>query len=532
MNFNIPKFNINYSKITFRSNDNKTFSPTYPKTKPLPNDSFELSVGYVNDLHGHTNNMLRILTGLKGDLKLSAGDNDIGDEKNQAVHKATTKFLNLADIKASALGNHEIDTTQKDCIDSIARFKGDMLSINYKKEPIENQSQEDIEKLGRAELDKHLKNSTIVEVKGEKIGLIGASPMDMMERLTHPNYYTDSYIDELEDTLEEIQEEVNLLKSQGVNKIILLSHLGNKRDKITAKHIDGIDVIIGGHSHELIEGIKENENLFYTKSGEPVVITQAGRDGNYFGELNLVFDKKGVITKAQNNVAETRLFEKNIVNQYIFDDILGKPETVGYIKQAPPPPNSLIEENPHANFVCDVMKIETNSDIAIWQHGGVRSFFHKGPVNSSEIKDISPFLDYVVIADVSEKRIVEMFKDAIESSYKSSAKKPGLLAVSGLEYTVDPKKGKLTEMTYVDKEGNEYEFDIENPSETKKFRVVADEFLMSAGADYKILATEDEYVEQFDFDKDYLVCQYLKKHKDPIIINQTGRIEFEVEDDD
>ena len=533
MNFNIPKFNINYNKVTFKGNDNKTFNntPQY-KTKPIPNDTFELSVGYINDTHGHTNNMIRILSGIKGDLRLSAGDNDIGDEKNQAVHKATTKFLNMAKIKASALGNHEIDTTQKDCIDSIERFNGEMLSINYKKDPIETQSKEDIEKLGRAELDKHLKNSTIVEVKGEKIGLIGASPMDMLERLTHPNYYTDSYIDELDLTLEEIQEEVNTLKEQGINKIILLSHLGNKRDQIVAQNIEGIDVIVGGHSHELIKDLKEGVNLFYSENGEPVIITQAGRDGNYFGELNLTFDKNGVITKAQNNVAETRLFNKTLVNQYIFDDILGKPETVGYIRKAPPPPTSLVEENPHANFVCDVMKEETNSDIAIWQHGGVRSFFHEGPVNSSEVKDMSPFLDYVVIANVSEKKIVDMFKDAIESSYKSSARKPGLLAVSGLKYTIDPKQGKLTEMTYIDKNGEEHEIDVENPSKTKTYRVVADEFLMTANADYKMMASEEEYVEHFKYDKDYLVCQYLKKQKTPIEINHYGRIEFESEEDD
>ena len=532
MNFNIPKFNINYNKVTFKGNDNRTFNntPQY-KTKPIPNDTFELSVGYINDTHGHTNNMIRILSGIKGDLRLSAGDNDIGDEKNQTVHKATTKFLNMAKIKASALGNHEIDTTQKDCIDSIERFNGEMLSINYKKEPLETQSKDDVEKLGRAELDKHLKNSTIVEVKGEKIGLIGASPMDMLERLTHPNYYTDSYIDELDLTIEEIQDEVNELKQQGINKIILLSHLGNKRDQIVAQNIEGIDVIVGGHSHELIKGIKEGENLFYTESGEPVIITQAGRDGNYFGELKLTFNKDGVITKAQNNVAETRYFNKTLVNQYIFDDILGKPETVGYIRKAPPPPTSLIEENPHANFVCDVMKEETNSDIAIWQHGGVRSFFHEGPINSSEVKDMSPFLDYIVIADVSEKKIVDMFKDAIENSYKSSAKKPGLLAVSGLKYTIDPKKGKLTEMSYIDKNGEDHDIDVENPSETKTYRVVADEFLMSANADYKMMASEEEYVEHFQFDKDYLVCQYLKKQKAPIDINHCGRIEFETDED-
>ena len=319
MNFNIPKFNTNIPKITFKSNDNKAFSQSTYNTKPIPNDTFEMSVRYVNDIHGQTNNMLRILSGLKGDLNLSAGDNDIGDEKNQGVHKVTTKFLNVAKIKATALGNHELDTHQKDCIKSIENFNGDFLSINYKKDPLETQNPEDVKNLGRADLDKHLKRSTIVEVKGEKIGLIGASPMDMFERLTHPNYYADSHMDSLDKTFEEIQKEIDNFKKQGINKIILLSHLGNKRDKLAAKNLDGIDVIVGGHSHELLEDIKEGVNLFYSKSGEPVIMTQAGKDGNYFGLLNLTFDKNGVIKKAQNNLGQSGIFYKNMINQYLFN---------------------------------------------------------------------------------------------------------------------------------------------------------------------------------------------------------------------
>ena len=532
MNFKIHKLNINKPIVTFKSNDNKPFYSPAPKLKPMPNDSFEMSVGYINDIHGQTNNMMRRLSGIKGDLRLSAGDNDIGDEKNVGVHKATTTFLNIAGIKATALGNHELDTSQADCINLIKNFDGDVLSINYKQKPIKYRSEEDIKKLGLADLDKVLKKSTIVEVKGEKIGLVGASPMDMFERLTHPNYYADCYMDSLEDTLEEIQEEIDILKSNGINKIILLSHLGNKRDKIAAKNLEGVDVIIGGHSHELLKDIKEGENLFYSKSGEPVIMTQAGRDGNHFGLLNLTFDKDGVITKAQNNLGETGVFYKNMINQHLFEQCLGKPEIVGFVKEAPKPPETLIEENPHANFVADIMREETDSEIAIWQHGGVRSFFHEGILNSSEVKDMAPFLDYVIVANVTEKAIVDMFKNAIECSYLSSAKKPGLLAVSGLKYTVDPKAGKLTEMTYIDKKGREFEFDIDDPSEEKTFKVVADEFLMSAGADYKILATEEAYIEHLPFDKDFLVCQYLKKHKEPIVIEHTGRIKFEVEDDD
>lgn len=526
MNFNIPKININSSKITFKSNNDKHFKNYTPTTKPIPNDSFEMSVGYINDTHGQTNNMMRILSGIKGDLKLSAGDNDIGDEKNKEIHEATTKFLNLAGIRASALGNHELDTTQKDCIDSIEKFNGDMLSINYKKEPLETKNKDKIESLGLAELDKHLKKSVIVDVKGEKIGIVGASPMDMFDRLTHPNYYSDSYMDSLDDTFEELQEEIDELREQGVNKIFLLSHLGYKRDKIATQKLEGVDVIIGGHTHELFRDIKEGKNLFYSKTGEPIILTEAGRDGNFFGQLNLTFDKDGVITKAQNNLGETRLFSKNMVNQYIFDQILGKPEVVGYIKKAPAPPKSLIEENPHANFVADIMRYETDSDIGLWHNCGIRNFFHEGWINSSEIKDMSPFLDYVVVANVSEKTMIDMFKKAIYDSSINSAKKPGLIAVSGLKYSVDMTNGKLLSMSYIDKEGKENKIDVDNPSETKTYKIVTDEFLMSAGADFAILAPEENYVQKFEYDKDYLVCQYLKKQNKPIVINHTGRIEI------
>lgn len=529
MNLNIPKFNINTSKITFKSSQNKN-SYIQPKIKPIPNDTFELSVGYINDIHGQTNNMMRVLSGFKGDLKLSAGDNDIGDEKNVGIHKATTTFLNVAGIVASALGNHELDTSQKECINAIKNFNGKILSINYKKKSDGNLSEENINKFGIADLDKHLMGSTIVEVKGEKVGLIGASPMDMFERLTHPNYYKDSQIDTLEETTQLIQKEVDKFKEQGINKIFLLSHLGYERDKIVAKDLDGVDVIIGGHSHDILFDIKEGENLFYSPSGEPVIITQIGKDGNYFGELNLTFNKDGVISKAQNNVAETHKFSKNMIIQDIFNQYLGKPEVVGYVKEVPPPPKSLIEENPHANFVCDIMKSETNSDIALWQNAGVRNSFHEGELNSSDLKDMAPFLDYIVVANVSEKKIVDLIQHAVETSFKTPSKKPGLISVSGLKYTVDPQKGKLTEISFIDKNGEDHEIDVENPSETKTYRVAADEFLMSAGADYKVLAEEDEYVEHYPYDKDFIVCEYLKKHKEPIVIEHSGRIEFEIDD--
>ena len=499
---------------------------TSPLNKSLQTDTFDISIGYVNDAHGQTNNMMRILSGLSGDLVLSAGDNDIGDEKNKSIHRATFKFLNIGNIIATALGNHEMDTTQADLIDSLKEYKGDILTINMKKDPIESQDKEQVKELGRANLLDYLKPSKIVNVKGEKIGLLGTAPMDLLDRLTHPAYHTDCHIDNLEDSINDIQKEVDKLKQQGINKIVLLSHLGYKKDKQVAEKTNGIDVILSGHSHELVEGIKEDENLLYSKAGEPVILTEAGRDGNYFGKLNLTFNKDGIITKAQNNLGETGLYRRNLVNKYIFNEVLGEPERIGYIASAPPPPKTLTEENPHANFVCDVMKAESNSDIAIWHNCGVRNFFHEGEIDSRDIKDISPFLDFVAVAEVPEKTIVDLFKKAIKDTYSSSSHKPGLFAVSGLDYTVNPKRGTLEAMNYIDKDGNIHKIDVENPSETKKYKVVTDEFLMSAGADFNIMAKEEDYIKKYPYDKDVMVCNYIKRKKEPVIINQQGRIKY------
>ena len=530
MNIKISTNNFNIPKINFKSDDNKK-NMTAPKESKLEktpqNDTFEMSVGYVNDEHGQTNNMMRILSGLKGDLRVSAGDNDIGDEKNKAVHRATMKFMNLANITATALGNHELDTTQSDLLDSIEDFDGDILATNMNQEDVEAEDPKDVEELGRAPLAKSLKNSKVVEVKGEKIGLVGASPIDMFDRLTHPNYHTDCSIDALEDTIEDIQDEVDRMKEQGINKIFLLSHLGHQKDQIVAQNTKDIDVIIGGHTHELVKDIKEGENLFYNEDGEPVVLTEAGRDGAYFGKLNLTFDKNGVITKAQNNLGETRLFHKNMINQYIFDEILGKPEKVGFIRQAPPPPTTLIEENPHANFVCDAMKEEMGADIGVWNNSGIRNFFHEGVIDSRDIKDIAPFFDRLSLAEVSEKTLVDMFKATVKTTYTSHGNKPGLLAVSGLNYTVSPKKGELTAMNFVDKNGNEIPIDINNPSADKMYKVATDEFMMSAGADYAVLAPHDKCIEIRPYDKDVITCEYIKHLDRPIDINQTGRIKFE-----
>ena len=514
-NFINKKVSSNKMTPSFKSENHLEHTPD--------KDTFELKVGYVNDLHGQTNNMMRILSGIKGDIILSGGDNDIGDEKNRHVHDATVKFLNLAGVNATALGNHEMDTMQGDLKETASKFNGNILAINLEQQPLEKQSVEEIQNYNKTDIKEFIKPSVIVEVKGEKIGLIGTTPVDLTERATHPDYHKDCKAENLETTTKLIQNEINELKKQGINKIVLLSHLGIARDKEVAQNTDGIDIIIGGHTHELIKGITEGENLIYSASGEPVIITEAGKDGKHFGELNLTFDKNGVITKAQNNLGDTSLYHRNLVHQYMFNEILGKPEDVGYIEYAPPAPKSLLEENPHANFMCDAMRYEMDADIGVWNNAATRNYFKQGNIDSSDIKEIAPFADNISVAEVSEATLVNAFKKATEISYNSIGNKPGLLAVSGLNYTVSPTKKTVVGMNFIDKDGNEHPIDIDNPRENKKYKVVADSFIMSWGADYEVLSPKDKCTE-YPFNKAFLTCEYIKHLNKPIVINQTGRI--------
>ncbi len=492
---------------------------------PKTGDSFEISIGYINDLHGQTNNMMRILSGINGDIVLSGGDNDIGDEKNRAVHDATAKFLNLAEVQATALGNHEMDTMQSDLEETANKYNGHILAINIAQNPLNTIKNNDTKKYNKSDITNFIKKSAIIEVKGEKIGLIGTTPVDLLQRCTHPDYHSDCNVYDLDTTINLIQNEINNIQKQGVDKIILMSHLGHKRDIEVAEKTTGIDVIVGGHTHELLEGIKEGENLIFSKTGEPVIITEAGKDGKHFGKLNVTFDKNGVITKAQNNLGDTSLYHRNLIHQYLFNQILGKPEFVGVVTKTVIPPKSLIQENPHANFMCDAMRYEMDADIAIWNNGGPRNYFKAGVIDTSDINEIAPFKDNISVAEVSEKTLVNAFKKAISVSYSSHGNKPGFLAVSGLNYTVSPSKQRLTDMNFVDKNGNEHHIDITNPREDKKYKVVADSFVMSWGKEYDTFAPQ-EVCTEYPFNKAFLTCKYIKHLNKPIEINQSGRIRF------
>lgn len=489
---------------------------------------------YVNDVHGKMTNMERIYnmtkefdatpaakiapafwnknTGDVSKFKVASGDIILG--ANYIHNQVANKFLDWSGFIASALGNHELDVVEPG---NLAKLLSDS---KYKMLAANVEIKEGSPLVGK------IQKSMVVEKDGEKYGLIGIAPEDMLERVKMNNTLKDFSVKNDDETIKIVQDEVNKLQAQGINKIIVLSHEGTKKDQRLAQETSGIDLIFGAHTHDLIEGLQEGVNLFTSKSGEPVILTQAGKDGENVGILNVDFDENGVVKKAQNNVIKTKNYNRPLFVKDSVEDIIGKPEIIGKVKAAVAPPEQrLIENNPHGNLIADAMRNELGTDIAILNAGNIRGNFSEGTVDSRLISDITPFEDKMWIIGLSEKQIVDAINVGLKSLTKSS-NKPGILLVSGLKYKAN-KQGELLDLEFIDKNNQVHKIDVKNPDPNKKYTVAADDFFATGGDGYLESNKNPDFVlQKFDMDKNKLACDYIKKMEQPMEIKDDHRIEI------
>lgn len=499
-----------------KSNVSQTKTPEFSSPNYTQTDIF-----YINDIHGRIGNMARIFNAkmmydsanknsTSDKLVLSSGDIAAGADEH--IIKAANTYMNGLGLDAVSDGNHEYDANPPEIAKAkeSAKFKSLGMNLQIPK--------------GNP-LDGVIEKSFVLEKNGHKYAIIGLAPPDLHERIRDNDSRKQIGVDDFEKTLKDVQAKIDEYKNQKINKVILLSHCGFTKDQRLAQETSGIDVIIGGHTHDLLEGIEEGKNLLYSKTGEPVVITQAGKDGEYFGDLKITWDDdKGIIVKAQNNVTPSNLFKRNRVLKGVFEQILGKPEHLGEIKSATgPTKNRLIDPNPNAFFIMDAVRSEFDTDLALINVGNVRGFFEAGPLDSRQVFEVVPLKNNMVKMKLTEKEVVDALKNGAKS-FVNPGNKPSIVIPSGLKYTVT-RNGEIKAASYIDKNGKETKIDVNNPDPNKVYTVATDDFFASGGDNLipnKIETGEiDEY---FDFDKDKLTCDYIKKMNTPIEIKDDGRI--------
>jgi len=213
-------------------------------------------------------------------LMLDAGDQFERTDFNTIVHEANNLIVNLLNYDCMTIGNWDLSYGPSLLADYINGLNCPVVSCNIN---IEN------EPMLKGLFDPY----TIIEVGDYKVGIVGLATTDRWM------YFGNVENIIFEDIIISAQNAVDELKNQGVNIIIALNHIGYYDDAELAANVDGIDIVVGGHSHTLLSNTDENAQGPYptplqSPSMEPVLIVQAGCFNNYIGCLDVIFNENGV----------------------------------------------------------------------------------------------------------------------------------------------------------------------------------------------------------------------------------------------
>jgi len=191
----------------------------------------------------------------------------------------TAEMMNRLSYDAMVAGNHEFDEGIGVFTDILDAAEFPILIAN-------------VETVNVPSLTDKLLKSIIVVRGGEQLGIIGVTKQNMYD-WSNPGpdlIFTDP--------AGAVQAEVNRLETSGINKIILLSHLGYSVDKQLATETNGVDVIVGGHSHTHLHNNSADAEGPYPTMVNGTAIVQVYAYSKYLGELNLLFNDQGEIMEA------------------------------------------------------------------------------------------------------------------------------------------------------------------------------------------------------------------------------------------
>ena len=210
--------------------------------------------------------------------------------------EANSAMLNALGIDAMALGNHELDMGNEPVAAFLDRIQFPLLAGNW---DLSNELKTKSHHLsGRANLfsyqaDQQTARWVMRVVDGEPVAIFGVS-LDKMADIANVDPDTP-----FTDALNTAQNTVQAIRKSGINKIILVSHLGFDADCDLAKKVDGISLIVGGHSHTLLGdfsdlGLKKESQ--YGHKVNRTYIVQAGFHAQALGHCDIDFAADGSVS--------------------------------------------------------------------------------------------------------------------------------------------------------------------------------------------------------------------------------------------
>lgn len=393
--------------------------------------SEKVHILHTNDIHSHFGQMPFIAGGIrqlqhecleKGEQSVVV---DLGDHADRmssitegTLGSANVEIMNLSGYRYAAIGNNEGLTFPKDRLLSYydnARFTvlcSNMLDADTQQYP------------------PFMKPYIIDDIGSLKVCWISITA-------NYPVYNLLGW--EVLDPNRQIGKIVTKIRKQ-VDLVIILSHTGYKNDILLAKEVSGIDLIIGSHTHDLLESGVEVNNTF---------IIQAGKFGQYLGQTTIEFDPdtKQMI-KITGKCHDVSLFPKAsdiesliMEKQKLADQVLG-PSIVSLEHEFPV---DWFSESPLGNLLAEGIRDWVGAELAMVNAGQLLFSLPKGPVTRKDLHALCPHPINPCKLDIKGIHIQAILEEALtEKSIHRQVrglgfrgKVMGWMCVDGLTVTYD-----------------------------------------------------------------------------------------------
>ncbi|MFC0470531.1 bifunctional UDP-sugar hydrolase/5'-nucleotidase [Halalkalibacter kiskunsagensis] len=419
-------------------------------------ETISLKILHLNDIHASIGDFAYIATYIETERKkndyflhLNAGDLFSGDPVVDLQQGTPIiELLNKLELNAVTMGNHDFDYGQEHTAAAKDLSNFPWLSANTivvdKTTPIQQP-----------------KPYVIFELEELTVGVLGLTQS--------PPSTAPASIEGLEFLdLKETIEKYSFLRDE-VDVFIGLTHVGIQADRMIAKQYNLFDVIIGGHSHTVIEN---PETINHT------AIAQAGANGLYIGDITIDIDRKSRkivnIDGRLQSVEELQERDEEIqamVEQYIDEMATTLQKVIGNTKTGLTRVGRNERDVPLGNFWTDAMRHMTGSDIALTNNGGIRNSIEPGEITSGDIYTVEPFQN----DSVEFKMTGQAIKNVIEFSFKRGNQID--LQTSGLHYTIFTNdKGQYVD-SLLEVDGKAIDLD-------ETYHVITNSYLASGGDGY------------------------------------------------
>lgn len=333
-------------------------------------------------------------------------------------------LMNMMGYDVQILGNHEFDNGMEELKRMYSKANASRLSANYD--------------FSDTPLDGMFDPYVIRKIGKRKIGIIGLN-IDPSSLISASNCEGLEY----EDVIETANETAEYLKEEkGCDLIVCVTHIGalKENEKPTdyelARASKDIDIIIGGHSHTVIQpGSTEGLTpaIVDNAVGRPVLVAQTGKYGKYLGYIKIDLDALARQTPADFRnelIPVTDRFPEERLDKRMKDFLAPFRERIDeahrhIVGRSSAPMNSNARTGRYANWVGDFAKwyadLKTDSlermgegighvDFAMMNVGGIRHDMPEGNVSEGLLLETFPFPNHFVIARIKGKDFIEAMR--------------------------------------------------------------------------------------------------------------------------